>query len=127
MQDASTLPGAPAQLSDRDLVDTVVAAITPPKVTASSSFVLHAPMELIARARLLRLAPPAARPEGRRRIAALTRLRDALSSCIGCGCLSLDTCALYNPADGARRRGPGPRYLLGDTPASVMAEATGLE
>ncbi|HLZ83216.1 MAG TPA: redox-sensitive transcriptional activator SoxR [Caulobacteraceae bacterium] len=57
------------------------------------------------------------------RIAALTRLRDALSSCIGCGCLSLDTCALYNPADGARRRGPGPRYLLGDNPASVMAEA----
>ena len=61
------------------------------------------------------------------RIAALTRLRDALSSCIGCGCLSLDTCALYNPADGARRRGPGPRYLLGDSPASVMAEASGVE
>lgn len=61
------------------------------------------------------------------RIAALTRLRDALASCIGCGCLSLDTCALYNPADGARRRGPGPRYLLGDSPASVMAEAKGSE
>jgi MerR family redox-sensitive transcriptional activator SoxR len=59
------------------------------------------------------------------RIAALTRLRDALASCIGCGCLSLDTCALYNPSDGARRRGAGPRYLLGDSPASVMAEATG--
>jgi MerR family transcriptional regulator, redox-sensitive transcriptional activator SoxR len=59
------------------------------------------------------------------RIAALIRLRDALSSCIGCGCLSLDTCALYNPADGARRRGPGPRYLLGDSPTSVMAEAAG--
>jgi len=59
------------------------------------------------------------------RIAALTRLRDALASCIGCGCLSLDTCALYNPADGARRRGAGPRYLLGDSPASVMAEAVG--
>jgi MerR family redox-sensitive transcriptional activator SoxR len=57
------------------------------------------------------------------RIAALTRLRDALGSCIGCGCLSLDTCALYNPADGARRRGAGPRYLLGDSPAGVMAEA----
>ena len=61
------------------------------------------------------------------RIAALTRLRDALGSCIGCGCLSLDTCALFNPADGARRKGPGPRYLLGDNPASVMAEAKGLE
>ena len=61
------------------------------------------------------------------RIAALTRLRDALASCIGCGCLSLDTCALFNPGDGAHRRGPGPRYLLGDNPASVMAEATGSE
>ncbi|MDB5480713.1 MAG: soxR [Caulobacteraceae bacterium] len=61
------------------------------------------------------------------RIAALTRLRDALASCIGCGCLSLDTCALYNPGDGARRRGAGPRYLLGDSPASVMAEAKGSE
>jgi MerR family redox-sensitive transcriptional activator SoxR len=61
------------------------------------------------------------------RIAALTRLRDTLASCIGCGCLSLDTCALFNPADGARRRGPGPRYLLGDSPASVMAEAKRLE
>jgi MerR family redox-sensitive transcriptional activator SoxR len=58
------------------------------------------------------------------RIAALTRLRDALSSCIGCGCLSLAACALYNPADGARRRGAGPRYLLGDTPSAVMAEAS---
>ncbi|MDB5480712.1 MAG: hypothetical protein JWO83_1765 [Caulobacteraceae bacterium] len=55
--------------SDRALVDAVAKAITPPKITASSSFVLHAPMELIARARLLRLAPPASRPEGRRRIA----------------------------------------------------------
>jgi MerR family redox-sensitive transcriptional activator SoxR len=57
------------------------------------------------------------------RIAALVRLRDALASCIGCGCLSLDTCALYNPGDGARRRGAGPRYLLGDSPTAVMAEA----
>lgn len=57
------------------------------------------------------------------RIAGLTRLRDALSSCIGCGCLSLDTCALYNPDDGARRKGAGPRYLLGDSPAAVMEAA----
>jgi MerR family redox-sensitive transcriptional activator SoxR len=61
------------------------------------------------------------------RIAALTRLRDALASCIGCGCLSLDTCALYNPGDGARRRGAGARYLLGDSSAEVMAEATATE
>ena len=49
------------------------------------------------------------------RIAALERLRDTLDGCIGCGCLSLDACALYNPEDRAGRRGAGPRYLLGDT------------
>ena len=67
------------------------------------------------------------KPRIEERIAALTRLRDALASCIGCGCLSLDTCALYNPADGACRRGAGPRYLLGDSPSSVIAEATRVE
>ena len=50
------------------------------------------------------------------RIAALERLRDRLSSCIGCGCLSLDRCALYNPDDVAGSLGPGPRFLLGDSP-----------
>ena len=50
------------------------------------------------------------------RIAALERLRDRLSSCIGCGCLSLDKCALYNPDDAAGSLGAGPRYLLGDSP-----------
>lgn len=50
------------------------------------------------------------------RIAALTRLRDQLSSCIGCGCLSLTRCKLYNPQDAAAKRGPGPRYLMGDRP-----------
>ena len=50
------------------------------------------------------------------RIAALERLRDQLSSCIGCGCLSLDSCALYNSGDAAGNLGPGPRYLLGDSP-----------
>jgi MerR family redox-sensitive transcriptional activator SoxR len=48
------------------------------------------------------------------RIAELERLRAGLSECIGCGCLSLDRCALANPGDRAGRRGPGPRYLLGD-------------
>lgn len=52
------------------------------------------------------------------RIAALTRLRDTLSNCIGCGCLSLKACALYNPGDAARAKGAGARYLLGDAPAS---------
>lgn len=47
-------------------------------------------------------------------IAALTRLRNKLDGCIGCGCLSLDRCALYNPDDAAGKKGAGPRYLLGD-------------
>lgn len=50
------------------------------------------------------------------RIALLERTRDRLGGCIGCGCLSLDTCHLYNFADRAGLAGPGPRYLLGDTP-----------
>jgi MerR family redox-sensitive transcriptional activator SoxR len=48
------------------------------------------------------------------RIALLERTRDRLDGCIGCGCLSLETCALYNPDDRAGRTGPGPRFLLGD-------------
>ena len=48
-------------------------------------------------------------------ITLLTRLRDDLTSCIGCGCLSLRRCALYNPADAAAALGPGARYLLGDS------------
>ena len=55
------------------------------------------------------------------RIAALTRLRDQLASCIGCGCLSLKVCALYNPQDQAARRGNGARYLAGDAPAVPLA------
>jgi len=50
------------------------------------------------------------------RIALLTRLRDNLDGCIGCGCLSLRKCALYNPEDRAAGRGQGPRYLMGDKP-----------
>ena len=53
------------------------------------------------------------------RIAALEQLRDQLASCIGCGCLSLDKCVLYNPADAAGRLGSGPRYLLGDSPEGL--------
>jgi MerR family transcriptional regulator, redox-sensitive transcriptional activator SoxR len=48
------------------------------------------------------------------RIAALSRTRDLLDGCIGCGCLSLSKCALYNPGDRAGARGAGPRFLLGD-------------
>lgn len=56
------------------------------------------------------------RPLLEARIAALTRLRDQLDACIGCGCLSLKHCKLYNPQDAAAARGPGARYLLGDRP-----------
>jgi MerR family redox-sensitive transcriptional activator SoxR len=49
------------------------------------------------------------------RIAALERLRDDLSACIGCGCLSMERCALFNQDDIARKLGNGPRYLLGNT------------
>ncbi|MGY1831043.1 redox-sensitive transcriptional activator SoxR [Geodermatophilus sp. SYSU D01180] len=44
-------------------------------------------------------------------IAALEQLRDGLSSCIGCGCLSLTSCALSNPGDAAAAEGPGARRL----------------
>ncbi len=59
------------------------------------------------------------RPRIDEQIALLERLRDDLSSCIGCGCLSLSTCRLYNQDDGAAALGTGPRYLLGDTPADL--------
>src|SRR6266481_5661972 len=48
----------------------------------------------------------------RARIAELERLESGLSECIGCGCLSLDRCALANPGDRAARRGSGPRYWM---------------
>lgn len=46
------------------------------------------------------------------RIKLLQRLRDDLSGCIGCGCLSLGTCRLYNPDDELAAEGAGPRRLL---------------
>ena len=50
------------------------------------------------------------------RIEGLTALRNRLDKCIGCGCLSLQQCHLYNRKDTAAAKGQGPRYLLGDTP-----------
>src|SRR6476659_2824864 len=70
---------------------------------------------------------PAARPPSKRdwarlsrvwrrdveeRIAVLERVRDDLASCIGCGCLSLRSCKLFNPVDRVAEAGPGARYLL---------------
>ena len=45
------------------------------------------------------------------RIAALQALRDRLDGCIGCGCLSLRACALYNPADACAQQGSGAQRL----------------
>jgi len=45
------------------------------------------------------------------RILRLTKLRNELTNCIGCGCLSLDSCPLYNPGDRLSSEGPGPRLL----------------
>jgi MerR family redox-sensitive transcriptional activator SoxR len=47
-----------------------------------------------------------------RRIEQLTRLRDGLTDCIGCGCMSIDRCPLRNPGDRLARQGPGARRLL---------------
>src|SRR5436190_9560865 len=47
------------------------------------------------------------------RIAELQRLRAGLTTCIGCGCLSLQACQLANPGDRAARAGPGPRFWIG--------------
>jgi MerR family transcriptional regulator, redox-sensitive transcriptional activator SoxR len=46
------------------------------------------------------------------RIATLQALRDRLTTCIGCGCLSLDKCELLNPDDEAAEKGAGAHYLL---------------
>lgn len=47
-------------------------------------------------------------------IGVLHRLRERLTGCIGCGCLSLQACRLANPGDQAALVGPGPRYVLDD-------------
>jgi MerR family redox-sensitive transcriptional activator SoxR len=54
------------------------------------------------------------RPRLDAQIAMLERLRDRLDGCIGCGCLTLKVCALFNPHDQAAERGAGPRFLMGD-------------
>ncbi len=50
------------------------------------------------------------------KIEGLVALRDKLDGCIGCGCLSMKKCQLYNAGDAANRHGRGPRYLMGDRP-----------
>jgi MerR family transcriptional regulator, redox-sensitive transcriptional activator SoxR len=50
------------------------------------------------------------------RIETLEALRTRLTTCIGCGCLSLKTCSLLNPGDEAARLGAGARYLRAGSP-----------
>ena len=57
------------------------------------------------------------------KIRMLERTRDLLDGCIGCGCLSLERCALYNPGDRAARAGAGPRFLMGDRAADFAEES----
>ncbi|QXC61127.1 redox-sensitive transcriptional activator SoxR [Aquihabitans sp. G128] len=54
------------------------------------------------------------RPRLDAQIALLERLRDRLTSCIGCGCLSMRACRLLNPHDEAAAHGPGPRWIIED-------------
>jgi len=54
-----------------------------------------------------------------RRIATLEALRSRLTTCIGCGCLSLDVCGLLNPDDEAAAIGAGARYLERESPRAA--------
>jgi MerR family transcriptional regulator, redox-sensitive transcriptional activator SoxR len=58
-----------------------------------------------------------------RQIATLQALRGRLTTCIGCGCLSIDACALLNPHDEAGEIGPGAHYLLDQGELAVGLEA----
>jgi MerR family redox-sensitive transcriptional activator SoxR len=60
------------------------------------------------------------------RIDRLTRLRNQLDGCIGCGCLSLGVCPLRNPWDELAAKGPGPR-LLDPEPCKALAEFSSVE
>lgn len=46
------------------------------------------------------------------KIAEMERLRDGLTNCIGCGCLSFDYCQFANPEDRVAKKGPGPRFWV---------------
>ena len=61
------------------------------------------------------------RPRIDQQIAVLERLRSRLTGCIGCGCLSLKICQLYNPGDELAERGPGPHHILDNLPGQPAA------
>ena len=54
------------------------------------------------------------RPRLDHQIATLVGIRDRLAGCIGCGCQSLDDCAVFNPDDEAAKQGPGAHFLVKD-------------
>jgi MerR family redox-sensitive transcriptional activator SoxR len=54
------------------------------------------------------------------RIAELIALRDDLGDCIGCGCLSLRSCALFNPDDRIAESGTGARFIAGEPRPVVL-------
>ncbi|SDQ24624.1 transcriptional regulator, MerR family [Pseudovibrio sp. Tun.PSC04-5.I4] len=56
------------------------------------------------------------------RIAKMNALRERLEGCMGCGCLSLNKCQLYNAGDAAASYGRGPRYVMGDDPIQTLDE-----
>lgn len=56
------------------------------------------------------------------KIISLQRTRDLLDGCIGCGCLSLRNCAIYNKNDQAAKGGQGPRYIEGDKVIKEISE-----
>ncbi len=56
------------------------------------------------------------------RIETMIALRDKLDGCIGCGCLSMKSCALWNPRDAAKALGAGPRYVMGDTSEDALGK-----
>lgn len=64
------------------------------------------------------------RPRLDEQIQRLTLLRDLLDQCVGCGCLSLDRCAIWNNADRAQGLGTGARWLLGDRPVEFTGDHT---
>jgi MerR family transcriptional regulator, redox-sensitive transcriptional activator SoxR len=59
------------------------------------------------------------------RIEELKRLKFGLTGCIGCGCLSLESCVVLNPFDQVASHGPGPRYWMGDARPTRRESATG--
>ncbi len=71
------------------------------------------PLGRTPNARDWRAISEAIREQLDRKIAALERTRSKLEGCIGCGCLSLSRCKLYNPQDEAGESGTGPRFVLG--------------